>query len=146
MIAPLGTIAKESIWVDDICLQSTHATCGPASLATILKKLGVEATEAEIAREAYTYAGGTEAWYLARSARKRGCTVQFQISKGLDPTIDTPAIAGVKLGEIGHFIVMAGQESGKYTVEDPASGRVINSKEKLEKLYTFTGFYMIVSK
>lgn len=42
----------------EVCLQSTQATCGPSSAATILKLFGQNASEQELARESFTYRGG----------------------------------------------------------------------------------------
>ncbi|MDE0835400.1 MAG: hypothetical protein OSA84_03505 [Akkermansiaceae bacterium] len=45
-----------------------------------MKSLGIDAKESELAAEAHSYTGGTEAWYLARCARSRGMDVRFDFS------------------------------------------------------------------
>jgi len=45
-------------WEDDVCRQSTFSTCGPASLATILRENGIKVTEREIARSPTVIKGG----------------------------------------------------------------------------------------
>src|SRR4051794_1354270 len=72
ILRPLDPSRLHEAWKGGICLQSTGATCGPASAATIVRALGGNATEAELARDSFTYAGGTENWYLVRALRKRG--------------------------------------------------------------------------
>jgi len=68
-IGPISARTLQDKWDGDVCLQSTPSTCGAASTATILKQLGVEVAESDLAAEAHSYAGGTEAWYLARITR-----------------------------------------------------------------------------
>src|SRR6478609_1444846 len=60
LIRPLNRSLLTEQWKDGVCLQSTPSTCGPASAATILKSLRREVTEAELAHDSLTYAGGTE--------------------------------------------------------------------------------------
>ncbi len=137
---PAGTFQDE--WDGEVCLQSTPSTCGAASTATILKGLGIEVSEAELAKEAHSYADGTEAWYLARAARSRGCEVNFAFTKGFTPEDGLPAVVGVRLGSIGHFIAILGQEGERFIVGDPMLGRELLSREQLERRYEFTGFHM----
>ncbi|RYD26128.1 MAG: hypothetical protein EOP86_26395, partial [Verrucomicrobiaceae bacterium] len=72
---PLEAGTMKERWDGEICRQSTGSTCGPASLATILRYFGRGDKESELATEAHSCAGGTEAWYLARAAAKRGFNV-----------------------------------------------------------------------
>ena len=77
---PCPAAAIHDQWDGGACLQSTPSTCGPASIATILRSLGFPASEREVARNAFTYAGGTEAWYLARYVRSQGLNVTLRLS------------------------------------------------------------------
>jgi hypothetical protein len=142
LIRPLDQNELEDKWDGEVCLQSTGSTCGAASTATILKLLGIEATESEIAEEAHTYSGGTEAWYLARAARSRGCEVEFDLRSGFSPDGGLPAVVGVRLGSIGHFIPVLGREGERFIIGDPLRGREVLTLEELEKRYEFTGFHM----
>jgi hypothetical protein len=83
-------------WKDGVCLQSTMASCGPASVCTILAKLGMNVSEREMAREAMTCASGTEAWYLARAVRDRGFRAQFTFEDTFSGDVSLPAIVGVR--------------------------------------------------
>jgi len=137
---PAGTMQDE--WDGDVCLQSTPSTCGAASTATVLKQLGVEVSESELAAEAHSYAGGTEAWYLARAARSRGVEVDFEFTRGFTPEEGLPAVVGVRLGSVGHFIPVLGQEGDRFIVGDPLRGRELLSRIELSQSYHFTGFHM----
>ncbi|HOK67665.1 MAG TPA: cysteine peptidase family C39 domain-containing protein [Anaerohalosphaeraceae bacterium] len=56
---------------DGVCRQSTSFTCGPAAAVTALKKMGLEASEAQIAVVSGTIpAVGTGMWDLCRGLQK----------------------------------------------------------------------------
>ena len=146
LIGPLALNQLENKWDGEVCLQSTGSTCGAASTATILKLLGKDVTELEIAKEAHSYSRGTEAWYLARSARSRGCEVEFDFRSGFSPEGGLPAVVGVRLGSIGHFIPILGRKGERFIIGDPLKGREVMTMEELEKRYDFTGFHMRVKR
>ena len=139
-----GTLRNE--WDGGVCLQSCPSTCGAASTATILRQLGVNVTEAELAAEAHSYAGGTEAWYLARAARSRGCDVGFIFTPGFTPEDGLPAVVGVRLGSVGHFIPVLGREGDRFVIGDPLRGRESLSRDELIRRYDFTGFHMRIER
>ena len=78
LLGPLPSHSFTDQWRDDVCLQSTASSCGAASAATVLKALGQHVTERELAHECFTYAGGTENWYVARAFRRRGYRVTYR--------------------------------------------------------------------
>lgn len=145
-IGPIASGSFDDKWQDGVCLQSTPSTCGAASTATILKLLGTDVTESELAAEAHSYAGGTEAWYLARAARARGFSVRFDFLNGFSPQDGLPAVVGVRMGAIGHFIAILGQEGDKYVTGDPLRGRELLTREELEQRHEFTGFHMRIRR
>ena len=136
-------------WNGDICLQSTPSTCGPASVATILNSLGVETNESELARDSYSYTGGTEAWYLIRAIRARGCEASVQFRPDFDPQISLPAVVGVRLGGpdgFGHFVPFLSKSGDTYSLGDPLVGPQFETLSQLRKRYHFTGFHLPISK
>ena len=146
VIAPLDPDALVDEWDGPVCKQSTGSTCGAASLASVLRVHGIEVREKDVARAAHSYGGGTEAWYLARHARDLGAVVRFTIDDGFAPEGGLPAIAGVKLGHIGHFIAILGENDGMYRVGDPMVGEKFFTSRQLEEHYHFTGFHLRVGK
>ena len=144
-IAPLNYDGLLDHWRDDVCIQSGPSTCGPSSTATILKRYGVNVTQQQIAREALSYQGGTECWHLARAIRKRGFAVEFHIEHGgLPDKVPAPAIAGVRIGDIGHFIAILEQNGDQLVIGDPMHGRSEASREDFLRDYDFTGFFMTI--
>lgn len=115
-------------------------------MATILGDFGVSVSERQMAKEAHSYIGGTEAWYLARAVRDRGCSARFSLSSGFDPGIPLPAIAGVRLDSSGHFIAIRSREGDRFQVGDPLVGREILSIDEMNRRYGFTGFYLSIAK
>jgi hypothetical protein len=135
-------------WSDGVCLQTSESSCGPACAATLLKMLGMSATEKDLAREAFTSRSGTENWYLARAIRRRKMGVRFLLQTGTSQTWPFPSIAGVRLsslGNSGHFITILGREGDKYIIGDPLEGRLTLSTSALESRYSFTGFFMLLA-
>jgi hypothetical protein len=66
LLRPLSAASWREHWKGEACLQSTFSTCGPASAATIVRRLGGRLLERDLAKEAFTCKSGTENWYLAR--------------------------------------------------------------------------------
>lgn len=143
ILLPIGLGGRfADAWEDGVCLQSTMATCGPCSLATVFRALGIPKTEKEIARGAYTGMTGTESWYLLRYARRHGLAAVYRDGVSLGE-ISAPAILGVKVGGgAGHFIILLGREHGRMTVGDPLSGKILLDEGDFSKLYKFTGTAM----
>ncbi len=145
LLRPLNQRQLSSLWKDGVCLQSTPSTCGPASAATILKALGHDVTEAELARDSLTYAGGTENWYLARALKRHEVDVAFEFVAPDSRAFPTPAIAGVKLPQgSGHFIALINQDGTNYLGSDPLTGRFSAPLAELQSSYSFTGFFLLI--
>jgi len=145
LLAPLppGQIVDE--WDGDACLQSTPSSCGPASIATILRQLGRPSSERTIAGKSFTYQGGTEAWYLARHVRSLGLDARFDFRTGLPEEIKLPALVGVRLAGFGHFIAVLSRKGDLLTVADPLHGKETISLTELEKRCRLTGFHLSIS-
>ncbi len=132
-------------WSNDVCMQSS-SSCGPASVATLLKSAGIKISEKQLARECFAYKGGTEVWYLARAFRKRGFNVTFKIFSDLPNNLPVPSIAGVNLGEVGHFIPIIAKTDNGYITGDPLVGKKVYTKSELFDQYEVTGFFMIIKQ
>lgn len=146
LLAPLPDDALGDHWKGEACLQSTSSTCGPASICTILKNLGVSASEREAARASYSYGGGTEAWYLARYVRSKGGTARFDFRNCFAPEVGLPALVGVHIGGVGHFIAVLSVQGDEVRFADPLVGEETLSLEKFRRRYNFTGFHMSVAR
>jgi hypothetical protein len=146
LIGPLPDSAFYEQWRGEICLQSTPSTCGPASVTTILRHFGIKTTEKETARASFSYTGGTEAWYLARYVRSRGLSPRFDFRSTFTPSAGLPAVVGVRLGGVGHFIAVLDCHDGQVTFADPLHGEEHLSLADFQRRYDFTGFHMVIQR
>lgn len=143
---PLRISSLQENWQDGICLQSSASTCGPASAATIVRNLGSNVSEREMARLSFTCATGTENWYLARALRKLGFATTFLSNSNFAAL---PAIAGVRLREAdnsGHFIALLERQGNRLVIGDPMIGRSTNTLAELREKYDFTGFSLAIKQ
>lgn len=147
LIAPLDYSRLQDRWIDGVCMQSTYSTCGPSSAATLLKQQTYPVSESELARECFTYQGGTEAWYLARAFIRRGFSADYQMIMDRGTPLPYPAIAGVKLmGGAGHFIAVLGETPTHLILADPLKGKRILPKNDIARYYRFTGFFLHIQR
>jgi hypothetical protein len=133
VLRPLN-IDKERGWKDNVCLQSTGATCGPSCLATIFRHYNLNKSESEIAKASYSCSTGTEIWYLLRYAKSQGLKYQCSIHENIK-SIKPPAIVGVNLGSIGHFITYLEKKDSIYIIGDPLDGQSKLTEAYFNKRY-----------
>lgn len=131
-------------WDKKVCKQTTPSSCGPASVATILYHYGKKVSEEEVAKQCYTYSGGTESWYLARYVHSLGFKTEFKQLKHVHETVKAPSLIGVKLGFYGHFIPVIPLEGNKLLIGDPLVGQRIFSRSEFKEQYIFTGWCLEV--
>lgn len=112
----------ENRWTKGICKQSSPSTCVPASCATVIKLLGGNVSERELAIEAGTTRRGTELWYMMRSLRKHGFQMNAYAASSLKDA-PTPCILGVKVGRAGHVVVMISKNAAGPEIGDPSGIR-----------------------
>jgi hypothetical protein len=146
VLGPLPERLIAEQWRGRACIQSTASTCGPASLCTIFKFLGRDVSERAVAHAAYSYGGGTEAWYLARYARNQGFTPRFEFRHTFTPDAGLPSVVGVTLGDAGHFIAVLSVDNDRVTFADPLWGESTIPLSDFLRKYHFTGFHMVVAK
>jgi hypothetical protein len=137
-------------WSENVCLQSSESSCGPASAATLLRFFGKPASEKQIAQDSFTSRRGTENWFLIRTMRRLGLNAQYSIQKTGNVDLPYPAIVGVRLGGehgTGHYIAVLGripQNEKCFAIGDPLNGREQLTEQELLNRYYFTGFAIIV--
>lgn len=130
-------------------MQSSPSTCGPCSAATLLRVFRIHTTERALARECFSYRGGTENWYVARALKRRGLETRYLVTSPQPAAFAFPAMAGVRLGGArggGHFISILGRQGARYIVGDPLVGRLVLTPSQLRPRYYFTGFFLIASR
>lgn len=144
IVRPLA-IKEVTEWKDDVCIQSTAATCGPSSLATICRYYGIEATEYDITNASYSCSSGTEIWYVLRHARQKGLRYSLHTAHSFED-LKFPAIIGTRLGGIGHFITVLGKSERGFVFGDPLQGRLDLNKADFEQKYKLDGMMIVFTK
>jgi Peptidase C39 family len=145
-LGPLPDTEFSEKWIGEACLQSTPSTCGPASVSTILRQFGYPASERDVAQAAYSYQGGTEAWYLARHVRAKGLVARFSFQRDFPSEAELPAVVGVRLGTLGHFIAVLEVKDGEVRFADPLRGEERLPISRFQQRYDFTAFRMSIAK
>ena len=144
ILSPVSDTEFQDRWTQDVCLQSTPSSCGPASAATLLRMLGHTYSERDIARICFTSGRGTENWYLARLFAREGHRVTFMTAH-TNQSVPVPSIAGVRVSGIGHFIPILQESGTSYVTGDPLAGRQEWPKSEIRQHFEFTGFFMAIS-
>lgn len=139
-------IVRENEWKEDVCLQTTAATCGPASLATIFRQFGINKTEKEIAKESYSCGSGTEIWYLLRYAKRAGLAYQLYHVRGI-AELKAASIIGTRLPSgVGHFICFLGHKDDSILIADPLQGRLLLTEFEFKQKYELQGLMFVFEK
>jgi predicted double-glycine peptidase len=143
----LDTSLIEESWRDDVCLQSTASTCGPAAAATVLRALGASGPgERGLADAAFTSQGGTLLWYLARSLRRLGYEVRFKWGDRIE-VFQKPAVVGVILANgTGHFIAVIDDDHSTVTLGDPLIGRETLHRTEFDSRYVVNGIGIEITR
>lgn len=136
-------------WKGGVCMQSNGYTCGPATVATMLKHYGIDTTEEEVSKHVFLSQNGSVAWFLARHLRRHGLKVKIvpTASRPVDPPV--PCIACARLEDkkgINHVIVLFDKTDTTFVIGDPLGGRFEWTKEKTYDNYYFTGSLLLVTQ
>lgn len=142
ILGPLDLDRLTDLQRDGVTMQSLPSTCGAASSATVLRQFGFEVSEAEVAKKAYSYVNGTEAWYLARVIRNHGVAVTFRDDFDWKNAESFPVIVGVTISGVGHFIPLLGREGDAIIIGDPLRGREVLDPHVLGGRYLFSSWAM----
>jgi len=139
-------------WSNGVCLQTHEASCGAAATATLLREVGISATERELIDDCLTSQDGTEPLSLYRALVRRtlGKELKPQIAaknpEAWDELGQYPILAMVAPADSGflspsqsgrlrhllgrssegHAVAILGRRAnGDYVIGDPSSGRVV---------------------
>jgi hypothetical protein len=154
-------------WEDNVCIQTSDASCSPAGAATLLRYCGIEATEQEMARLCFTRRRGTPKYGLYRGLKKKTEGTPWKVAvfsdgiDGLRPGKTGPVLISVKLKRgakvdpryesewgwehgIAHAVVIFRLlDGGKVEVDDPSTGREQWTTDDLEILWNGQGYYLM---
>ena len=125
-----------------VVMATTIYTCGPAALATLLKKYGIYTTEAELAQIAKTDETGTSLLGLKKAANDKGINAfGYELSIG---QLKPDYIVVLKINGYNHFEVIQNINSDKVTLFDPNLGIVQMNLTTFNEIYT--GYALVLNE
>lgn len=132
-----------------ICFQSKAYTCGPAAAVTALRRLGLSASEGEIAVLSYTSpVAGTLPTCLSSALQDRYGAEGLKSQYRYFDSINQLRNAGITLAVIStgfmssHCVAVLGVSDHIITIADPVVGRMLMSHEQFEKVWQFSGIVL----
>jgi hypothetical protein len=143
LLDPLEYPAIDNVVVDGAISQQSSSTCGPCALAFTLAQFGVLVSEGTLAREAFTSGSGTELWYLARCAERRGFTVSYRIDQRI---LGKDSIIGISLAGTGHFISVIAVDGERVSIHDSMKGRRVLTAMQRRDSFGYQGMYLKIGR
>jgi len=128
-------------WKNGICKQSSGTSCIPASCVTVVRMLGGNVTERELATESGTCHSGTEIWYVKRALRRHGYELEAHVARSLKD-MSAPAVLGC--GTSGHVVVLMSKTDSGVEIGDPLGTRKYYTWDALEGSYQPKPIYFVI--
>jgi len=140
------THLQTKVGADNVCVQTTNYTCGPAAAVTALRQLGLSAQEGEIAILSHSSpVAGTLPWCLYKALQDRygaqGLHCQFRrfdsVSQLRQADVTLAVIKDAFLLDHCVAVLEVGDET--ITIGDPVLGQVRMSYKDFENVWRFYG-------
>lgn len=129
-LPPLG---ETRISNDGVILQTTPFTCVPAAAANIAARLGVHATEKELAALFHTTRDGTFPAQALRGMEELGLSGRKVTAPGGLPMVHPPAMLFI-IGDT-HAVVYAGMAGDLVEILNPSFGRKLIPEWQLDMMW-----------
>lgn len=129
---PIYDQCKDTI-KNGVVFQSFQSTCGPASLANLLRQFGLTVSEKDVARAARTRYTGTTGDELVTSIEKLGVKMYahyFKVPLEKVELLGLPCV--FSFGE-EHFVTYLSKRKHLYQCIDPSIGNITMKKDDLMK-------------
>lgn len=123
---------------DGVILQSSAVTCAAAAGANAARALGVELTEAEVAKAMGTTWAGTAPSQVIYGMRRLGFEARKVNIRTRDiREVSPPAILLVEFGTEadGHAVALMGFDGDAAIIFNPNSGRQVHTPESLKQIW-----------
>ena len=149
MVRPPLPSLDDNRFVGTVCLQSTSYTCVAASLVTLLRAHGIQATETEMARLSFTeYCGGTTDSRAFRALRHkladRPVEIRYeQMDYDRLRSIPLPCVVSINWGYfVSHMVPVLAADDRYVMLGDPSTGPRRVSVPDFLKLWHKRGIYL----
>lgn len=141
---PGAALGRTGRWQGRCYLQSTGWSCAPSAACSLLRHLGVETSEAEMARlmaSAPHYGTGDLRIQMGLE-RKLGRGYRVELARpGYDGLVarGAPGVASIRLELfLNHAVAVVAADAERVTVLDPLSGEGRLSREAFERMWNGT--------
>jgi predicted double-glycine peptidase len=131
---------------DNICVQTTSYTCGPAAAVTALSRLGIQAQEGELAILSHTSPiVGTMPWELYKAIEDRyasaGVDCRFRRFDSINQLKDADVTLAIVRDAflLDHCVAVIEVTDKTVTIGDPISGKVQMSYKEFQSVWRFYG-------
>ncbi len=140
---------KTTVNSNGLCFQTTAYTCGPAAAVTALGKLGLSASEGEIAVLSHSSpVAGTLPACLRTALQNRYGADGLKCRYRHFDSIAQLRNAGITLAVVrdaflsDHCVTVLEVSDRMVTIADPVFGRTLMSHEQFEKIWRFSGIVL----
>jgi predicted double-glycine peptidase len=127
-LAPIYPELVNNLQPNGIFQQTSMSSCAPAALATVLRRWGIEVTEASVAKLAGTSRLGTSMPQLIVAARELGMEgIELSPSWEQMQRINRPGVLGVWLNgdrRLPHAVALLAMTKDRAVIGDPARGKI----------------------
>lgn len=129
---------------EGVTIQSTHFTCVPAALATVLRHWGIRATEGELAYALRTAFQGTHVARVPQVVREVGAPKGLRaqvvsMTLGELRSLTQPAILLGYSGSVRHAVAFLRLEGDEILVGDPLTGLKRLRLQQWEREFRWSG-------
>lgn len=146
-----GKLARLQTTIDNsgVCLQATEYTCGPAAAVTALRRLGLSASEGQIAIRAHASPTvGTLPACLSKALRELYGADGLQCHYRTFDSIAQLARSGITLAVVrsallqDHCVAVLGVSDAAVIVADPVTGIAAVPHEEFRAIWRFSGIVL----
>ncbi|MBL1173498.1 cysteine peptidase family C39 domain-containing protein [Pantanalinema sp. GBBB05] len=127
-LAPIYPELVNNLQPNGVFQQTSMSSCAPAALATVLRRWGINATEASVAKLAGTSRLGTSMPQLIVAARELGMEgTELSPSWEQMQRINRPGVLGVWLNgdrRLPHAVALLAMDNNRAVIGDPARGKI----------------------
>lgn len=120
--------------ITGVVIQARNYTCGPAALATLLHRLGINATEDELASLAGTGEDGTTMQGLIEAARAKG--VKLTGMKLNITELGENMIVHLTINGTDHYSLITAITQNTIKLADPTQGNIELSLKEFQRIYS----------
>ncbi len=146
-----GELARLQTTIDNsgVCRQATEYTCGPAAAVTALRRLGLSASEGQIAIRAHASPTvGTLPACLSKALRELYGAEGLHCQYRTFDSIDQLRRSGITLAVVrsallkDHCVAVLGVSEKAVIVADPATGMAAIPHEEFRAIWRFSGIVL----